>query len=54
MDPVRVSAKDARQVGLVWITLEEIEEWPFYPRALRPLLASGVLDAGAVYLGDVN
>ena len=45
---------DTRQVGLVWIPLDDIEKWSFYPKALRPLLAAGIPDAGAVYLGDVN
>lgn len=45
---------DTRQLGLVWIPLDEIMEWNFYPKALRPLLAAGIPDTGAVYLGDVN
>lgn len=45
---------DTRQQGLVWIPLDEIEDWPFYPKELRKLLAAGIPDTGASYLGDVN
>lgn len=45
---------DSGQIGLAWIPLDEIEEWPFWPKALRGPLAGGLPDTGAVYLGDVN
>ncbi len=45
---------DEGQIGIVWIPLDEIERWRFYPKTLRPHLAAGLPDSGAIYLGDVN
>jgi ADP-ribose pyrophosphatase YjhB (NUDIX family) len=45
---------DTRQVGLAWIPLTEIVQWPFWPRSLRSRLVAGLPEHGAEYLGDVN
>ncbi len=52
--PNMASTGDSRQVGLAWIPLDEIEEWPFWPKVLRRRLAEGVPAESAEYLGDVN
>lgn len=53
-EPDMASRGDTGQLGLVWIPLDEIEQWPFYPQALRSRLATRVPQDGATYLGDVN
>ena len=53
-EPDMTTQGDTRQIGLAWIPLLEIEQWPFWPKILRERLASGAPDSGAEYLGDVN
>jgi 8-oxo-dGTP diphosphatase len=44
---------DKRQIGIEWIELDRVEDYPLYPRVLAELLAGADRDA-PVYLGDVN
>ena len=53
-EPDMTSTGDDRQVGLAWIPLAEIEEWPFWPKVLRARLAGKLPSGSAEYLGDVN
>lgn len=53
-EPDMNSTGDTRQLGLAWIPLADIEEWPFWPKVLRTKLAAGVPNTSAEYLGDVN
>lgn len=53
-EPDMASTGDTRQLGLTWIPLDEIEQWPFWPKVLRARLTEGVPTTGALYLGDVN
>jgi 8-oxo-dGTP diphosphatase len=46
------SVPDEWQTGVAWLPLEQLPDLPFYPKALRELLARG--DRSRVYLGDVN
>ena len=50
------SLPDLNQTGVAWLPLDRIEEYPLYPRALRPhLRAWGTSRAPApVYVGDIN
>lgn len=45
---------DTRQVGLTWIPGDEVEQWPFWPKAIGVRIAAGVPRRGAEYLGDIN
>lgn len=45
---------DTRQLGLTWIPLAEIEDWPFWPKVLRSRLTDDLPTESADYLGDVN
>jgi ADP-ribose pyrophosphatase YjhB (NUDIX family) len=45
---------DDYQVGVEWLPLDRIEEYPLMPRALRAQLRQWSPSAGPVYLGDVN
>jgi hypothetical protein len=42
------------QVGVEWLPLGRIDEFPLMPRALRARLRDRSGSGGAVYLGDVN
>ncbi len=53
-EPNMASTGDTRQIGLAWIPLGEIEQWPFWPKVLRSRLMAGLPDEKAEYLGDVN
>ena len=52
LEPQTGTVPDEWQTGVMWLPLERLPELPFYPRALRELLARG--DRSCVYLGDVN
>lgn len=53
-EPDMGATGDVHQIGLAWIPLREIEQWPFWPKSLRATLAAGLPATGATYLGDVN
>lgn len=53
-EPDMAATGDTRQLGLAWIPLNEIEDWPFWPKVLRSRLATGLPTTSAEYLGDVN
>ena len=42
------------QVGVEWLPIEELERFPLYPTALRPLIGDLTNPEHPVYLGDVN
>jgi ADP-ribose pyrophosphatase YjhB (NUDIX family) len=50
---VQVKAIDKRQIGIEWIELGRIHEYPLYPKKLQELISSKGL-SGPIYLGDVN
>ena len=43
---------DIRQIGVAWLPLDELDQYPLYPKILRKELRSSI--NGCVYLGDVN
>jgi 8-oxo-dGTP pyrophosphatase MutT (NUDIX family) len=45
---------DSLQVGFLWIPLDQLEAYPFYPKALGHILAEPGRGSHLVYLGDVN
>jgi 8-oxo-dGTP diphosphatase len=45
---------DGMQTGAEWVDLVDLPTSRMYPRAVAEILASGVPDDSAVYLGDVN
>jgi ADP-ribose pyrophosphatase YjhB (NUDIX family) len=48
------SVPDQMQTGVAWMPLEELRVLRFYPKAVARILAGGVPEDSAVYLGDVN
>jgi 8-oxo-dGTP diphosphatase len=48
------TAPDEMQIGAEWVDLVDLRECRMYPKAVARILAAGVPDSGAVYLGDVN
>lgn len=45
---------DEHQIAVEWLPLASLPERPFYPKALRELLANGMDVLSTVYLGDIN
>ena len=45
---------DQWQVGYEWIPLDQLEDYRFYPKTLRRLLADYRQSQHPIYLGDVN
>jgi 8-oxo-dGTP diphosphatase len=45
---------DDYQIGVEWLPLDRIEEYPLMPRALRAHIRAWSDPSGPVYLGDVN
>lgn len=43
---------DTGQEGVVWLPIDELDQYPFFPQALKAALLS--LESQSVYLGDVN
>lgn len=43
---------DAHQEGVAWLPVDELDQHPFFPQALKAALQS--LESQSVYLGDVN
>lgn len=54
LGPVPDSGPRSRQVGVEWLPIDRLEQFPLYPKALRPLLRDIDNPAQPVYLGDVN
>ncbi|MHC4480325.1 MAG: NUDIX domain-containing protein, partial [Planctomycetota bacterium] len=52
-DVERQTAPDQTQIGFEWLELDRLASYPFWPRALIPILTGGRREA-PVYLGDVN
>ena len=56
--PGRGLAPDSHQTGFEWLDLDRLDDYRFYPAALKDALASlasgGSIGPGARYLGDVN
>jgi ADP-ribose pyrophosphatase YjhB (NUDIX family) len=48
------SAPDAMQTGVEWVELERLRDLRMYPKAAARILADGIPEGGALYLGDVN
>ena len=45
---------DEMQTGAEWVELDRLRDLRLYPRAVAQILAEGVPEDGARYLGDVN
>jgi ADP-ribose pyrophosphatase YjhB (NUDIX family) len=45
---------DEMQTGAGWVDLADLPTCRMYPKAVARILATGVPEGGAVYLGDVN
>lgn len=45
---------DPGQVEVVWVPLDDLDSVNLYPKALIPLLRSGLAAGHPIYLGDVN
>ena len=43
---------DIRQIGVAWLPLDELDQYPLYPKILKKELRNS--SKGCVYLGDVN
>ena len=52
-DPARRSEYDAQQTEFEWLDLARLDNYPFWPRTLIPLLSDASVEV-PVYLGDVN
>lgn len=52
--PALGDVPDPNQIEAVWVDLKKLEEINFYPKALIPLLQTGLKESHSVYLGDVN
>jgi 8-oxo-dGTP diphosphatase len=50
----RGTTPDDYQVGVEWLRLDLIEQYPLMPRALRACIQDWSRSSGPVYLGDVN
>ena len=48
------SVPDEMQTGVAWVPLDDLRELRLYPQAVARILAGGVPDGDAAYLGDVN
>ena len=48
------SETDRRQVGVQWIDLKHIHQYPFYPEVLKPFFSEDDIQIDKLYLGDVN
>lgn len=44
---------DRRQIGIEWLDLDRLADYPLYPRVLARVLAGSEREA-PIYLGDVN
>ena len=45
---------DARQIGICWIPLVDIETFNFFPKELKEILKDSKGKRNKVYLGDIN
>ncbi|MEM7656358.1 MAG: NUDIX domain-containing protein [Bacteroidota bacterium] len=45
---------DGAQIGVEWVSMEELGEKVFYPKTMIPYLQQGLDQAHPIYLGDVN
>ncbi|MEM7373326.1 MAG: NUDIX domain-containing protein [Bacteroidota bacterium] len=44
---------DSRQIGVVWLPLDSLDDYPLYPQILKSVLQKSSPE-GAIYLGDIN
>ena len=56
--PANGTLLDIYQVGISWLPVGQLEQYPLYPAVLIELLKNELVDeinpAGPIYLGDVN
>ena len=43
---------DERQIGVSWLPLDDLDQYPLYPSVLKKVLPENKM--GSIYLGDVN
>ena len=48
------SEHDKKQIGVEWISLEELPHRRFLPEVIKPFFKDDGFEAGTHYLGDVN
>lgn len=48
------SEHDKKQIGLEWISLDELSDKRLLPEVIKPFFKNGDFDAVTHYLGDVN
>ncbi|ELZ74992.1 mutT/NUDIX family protein [Haloferax larsenii JCM 13917] len=55
-DPVQPTVRDAKQVGVTWLAVNELDDYWFFPRELPDALQRQVKTANreARYLGDIR
>ncbi|ELZ87630.1 mutT/NUDIX family protein [Haloferax elongans ATCC BAA-1513] len=55
-DPVQPSMRDAKQVGVAWLAVDDLDDYWFFPRELPDALQSREKTAtrDARYLGDIR
>lgn len=51
---LRPHRPDVEQVGIVWLPLAQLAEFPLYPKYLREHWRDGTAATLPVYLGDIN
>lgn len=52
IDPVEM---DSHQIGIEWLPLNNIEEYPLYPLKLREMIKQSIAGENLpIYLGDIN
>ena len=52
--PCQGSLPDRGQVEIVWVPIDKLDSVNLYPKAIIPILQSGLPDGHPIYLGDVN
>lgn len=52
--PCQGSSPDLGQVEVTWVPLDELDAVNLYPKAIIPIIQSGLPDGHPIYLGDVN
>lgn len=52
--PCQGSCPDRGQIEIVWVPLDKLDSVNLYPKAIIPILQSGLPAGHPIYLGDVN
>ena len=52
--PCQGTSPDPGQVEVTWVPIDNLDSVNLYPKAIIPILQSGLQTAHPIYLGDVN